>query len=430
MSPHEKRLAALSRRAVRADGCGMTRESDEILFESYADVHEALTSPALTRSIDYDLYEHGNLMENVLLMLSGEAHRGRRRVENQVFRRQRLERYESESFPAIVDNALESLVASQGEDLIELGLRMAVVLSAESAGVDLDRNSVAQREELSQLLRVLARGEAIDAEKGDIEAIKLQVRDALDRFERQFFARSRERRAEILRADEQGGFGESLPHDVLSLLLSAQSALDIDDGTVLRETAFFVEAGAHTSAQTFTNTLHYVFEWSAGDTERRTRLESDLETVQRCVHEALRLRPTNPRMRRRAVSRAEIGSKVVEEGAYVALDSASANRDPSIYGPDAEVFDPDRRVPSGIKTYGHSFGGGIHSCIGRVLAAGLPAAGEEGQSLGHLFGLVPVMVQKALQRGVQPDPNRPPEADKGTRRWTRWISYPVVFESG
>jgi hypothetical protein len=38
-------------------------------------------------------------------------------------------------------------------------------------------------------------------------------------------------------------------------------------------------------------------------------------------------------------------------------------------------------------------------------------------------------VQEVVRRGVRPDPDRRPVRDERTERYTRWLEYPVVFES-
>ena len=70
----------------------------------------------------------------------------------------------------------------------------------------------------------------------------------------------------------------------------------------------------------------------------------------------------------------------------------------------------------------------MHSCIGRTLAAGMPIPGPPfHESNDHLYGLVTLMVEAAIQRGVAPDPELEPVPDRRTRRWTRWREYPVTF---
>ena len=47
----------------------------------------------------------------------------------------------------------------------------------------------------------------------------------------------------------------------------------------------------------------------------------------------------------------------------------------------------------------------------------------------HVFGLVALMLQEVARRGVRPDPERQPERYLRTERFTRWLHYPVRFES-
>jgi hypothetical protein len=131
-------------------------------------------------------------------------------------------------------------------------------------------------------------------------------------------------------------------------------------------------------------------------------------------------------MRRRAERDTEIRGRSIAEGTLLFLDTAAANRDPA-FGPDADRFDPDRVLPRELAPFGTSFGGGMHLCIGRTLAVGLPQRPGEPPREGHLVGVVPIMVREALRRGVAPDPDAPPTPDEGTRRWTRWQRYPVRF---
>jgi cytochrome P450 len=54
----------------------------------------------------------------------------------------------------------------------------------------------------------------------------------------------------------------------------------------------------------------------------------------------------------------------VPEGCEIQLHFDAANRDPAVFGDDAGVFDPDRRVPRPNLAFGH----GVHYCLGDSLA--------------------------------------------------------------
>jgi hypothetical protein len=86
-----------------------------------------------------------------------------------------------------------------------------------------------------------------------------------------------------------------------------------------------------------------------------------------------------------------------------------------------------RSLEERVSLFGHSFSGGMHSCIGRLLAAGLPLRDNEfsDPAAGRLYGIIPAIVQGYIRRGTLPDPERSPEPVKQSARWTRWERYPV-----
>ncbi len=93
----------------------------------------------------------------------------------------------------------------------------------------------------------------------------------------------------------------------------------------------------------------------------------------------------------------------------------------------ADEFDPDHTFPEGVAPWGLSFGLGMHACIGQDLAAGVVAGSDDAED--HLFGLVPVAVQRLFDEGCRPDPDDPPEMDPSTTR-PYFGRYPVLFGQG
>lgn len=394
-----------------------------IVLDTYTSVHAALANRDLARTADEGSYEDGNIREGSLNVLHGTEHRNRRRVENPLFRRDRLTLYERELFPRLVDDLLPHLVEGGRADLFDAGHLMGVVLSARTAGIDHGKDVDVLRR-LTGYVHVFAQGVSIEDTIGDVDAVRAEVAAAHRDFDREFLAASMARRRQLLRD------GAALPADVLSALLVAQDAAGeqqhLDDGRILREVALYLEAGVHTSAQTLMNVCFYLFPWFSGQPHERALLLGDRLRIQRVVHEALRLRPTNPRIRRYALRDTEVEGRSIAAGSEVVLDTHAANRDPSVYGPTADEFDPDRIVGTAPR-WGFSFGAGMHACIGRSLAVGLPVAdppAREGDD-DHLYGLVTTMVEAVLARGVRPDPDHEPEPDRRTRRWTRWLHFPV-----
>lgn len=403
---------ALRRESERFDGA--------LIVDDHAGAMACLRSADLSRSIDPPRYEHGNMMEGTVLMLDSDLHRERRRVENPLFRIERLSALEQQEFPEVIATTLDEL-AHPADDLMRLGGLLATVLSARIAGVDFDERDAEQRELLVDLLRILAQGEAIDASAEEPEAVKARVQQALAVFEVAFYASSVKRR-------QAAAPGEA-PSDLLTVLLGAahQTVGHLSEQTVRNETAFFFEAGAHTSSQSLANTLHYVLDWVTAEGAPAPGGVMDRALLQRCVHEALRLRPTNPLVRRRAIRDTTVEGRPIREGQVVLVNTYAANRDPSVYGDDAEVYNPLRELPPSGLSYGLSFGAGIHQCIGRTLAIGIPPRAEP--SVSENVGIVTLMAEALLRRGVRRDPQRPPVEDAASLRWTRWSTYPVLLDA-
>lgn len=399
---------------------------ESITITGYDAIKAALTNKDLSRSLDEERFERGNIKENTLSVLHGDEHRERRKMENRLFRREMYELYEYELFPDIVEHTLETFIDPEESDLMEIGGLFTVVLACKTAGIDFDRESITDRQRLREFLHQFALGGAIDAAKIDPEDVKAQMQVAMSEFKEEYLDESKARRVELVDRYLAGEEAE-LPYDMLSNLLEHRGETGMDDDLIDRETGLYFTAGAHTSTQTLTNTSHLVFEWCKEHPEDWVRIANDRAFAQRCVFEALRIRPTNPGILRRAVEDTEVAGVKVKKGMVLVLDTVSANTDPAAYGDDASEFNPNRNVPDGVPAYGLSFGAGMHFCPGRTVAVGLPQRHDEMKE-DHLFGLVPIALQAVVGRGIQPHPQQPPVPDTKTKRWTRWLKYPVVFD--
>ena len=407
--------------------------NENLILTRYLDVKAALGSQDLTRSIDVERYEKGNIEEGTVSLLHGLDHRDRRRLENELFRRGTLELYEQVVFPDVIAHTLARFVDDSPSDLMEIGGLLTVVLACRIAGVDFNQEVLAERQRLRWFLHRFALGTAIDVANVDPEVVKAQMREALVAFEEEFLGASRARREVLVEGCLRGEIprGE-LPADILTrlLLARAEGVLEMDDALLMRETTSFFSAGAHTSSQTITNTFHQVFAWCQEHPEDWGRLSGDLHFVQRTVQEALRCRPTNPMIHRRALRHTAINGRQVAAGTIVLLDTVAANTDVAAFGEEGRRFNPHRTVSLDVPAFGVSFGGGMHLCIGRTLAVGLPVRGDSEAAAPdqQLYGFIPRVVQALVRRGVQPDPDGEPVPDTRTQRWTRWLNYPVRFD--
>jgi cytochrome P450 len=404
--------------------------SATITFDTYETVREALFNPSLSRSFDKRSYGHGNIRDGVVSITHGPTHRARRRVENSQFRPDKLRLYERVLFPTVLGELLDVLIDGEFVDIFPIGELVSVVLAARRAGLDQDDRALDQLRTLVRFVDVFSQGSAI-LDARDPEAVRTLVYRTYEEFERGFVRPAWDRRAALIQAHRDGRLDAShLPNDILTVLLLHRDDPHIeldDDGRVVRETATYLQGGTHTSAQTLTNALDLMFE--AGD--RRPDVlglvARDRGFAQRVVHETLRLRPTTPKIKRRAEADTEVAGVAIPRDALVVLDAVAGNRDPAVYGPTAHDFDPDRTLPASVPRWGLSFGAGAHQCPGRSVAGGFPVPSDLGTDDEHLFGLVALMIQAVAARGVLADPDHPPERDLRTARDTRWLHYPVRF---
>lgn len=401
-----------------------------VTIRDYEAIRAALVDPNLSRSFDDRTYAEGNIRDGVVSVSHGAVHRARRRVENTQFRAERLELYERELFPAVLGDLLASLVDGPVVDVFAIGELLSVVLAAKRAGLDIDDRDLATLRDLVRMVDVFSQGSAI-LDARDPELVRTLVRTTYVEFEERYVRPAWARREAALRTHTNGGDGSPVPHDILSALLRhrAEPALALaDDGRIVREVATYLQGGTHTSAQTVTNALDLAFAEPDGGATVIRRLGEDLGYAQRVVHETLRLRPTTPKIKRRAVAATTVAGTDIPPGARVVLDAAAANRDPALFGADADRFDPDRTLAPGVARWGLSFGGGPHQCPGRSVAGGFPVPDDGVTDDRHLFGLVALMLRGIARLGPRPDLDHPPTRDTRTERHTRWASYPVRLE--
>jgi len=402
----------------------MTRDLEHpLIIADWPLAREAYRS----RYLRQGLYDGGVVMDNVLINLHSTEHRDRRRLENPLFRRDVLFEYERTSFPAVLAARLQLHFVAGRLDLLPFGHGVMLELASVNAGIDLDIGNAEASSQLSQQLLLFIDGARILHYTGDKAAKEREVADALRNFDEQFVAPAIERRRALLQARDAGEINDAgVPRDILRVLLENTEGLDLDESTVVRETAFFLLTGASTSAAAMTQTLHNIFGWIRTHPADEARLANDPTFVQRCILETLRLAPISPIAARWATANFALsdGSEI-QKGDRVHIDMGAANRDPSIFGSDAGEFRPDRELPDDVPRAGVSFGHGQHHCIGQELAVGVEPDLDDGFE-HRLFGLVGVVVQELMRLGARPDPDHAPVTDDSSQRGN-FIHYPVVL---
>lgn len=395
-----------------------------ITIARYEDASKALRHPGLAQS----LYDEGAVvMADVLLTLHGEAHRARRNLEFRVFRRDYFRYYEDEVFPRTLAETLAPFLARGRADLIEFGYRVTINLTADFAGIDRPARSAAETEQLLRLVMTFSEGATLVHSTRDKEQVRAEVRAALAEFDDAFLRPSIERRKALLARFAAGAIGEEdLPRDILTILLRNEDRLELPPEVLRREMAFYLQAGSHSTNNSTTHAMHDLFEWSLAHPDDGARLAHDRLFLQRCVHESLRLHPASPVAWRRPVGPVALdGGGEAAAGDRIVIELARANRDPSVFGADADRFNPHRAVPPGIPPFGLTFGTGVHSCLGRDLDGGVVPR-PDCDPAAHQYGIVVLLVRALLGHGARRDPSDPPVRADHTER-PNWGRYPVLF---
>ena len=147
--------------------------------------------------------------------------------------------------------------------------------------------------------------------------------------------------------------------DLASLI--ARSEYDgkpVPHGMAISYIHTFVNAGETTRAL-----ISFVAAALAERPDQRRLLVERPELVANAIQETLRFHPLNFSGCRTATQRVELGGQVIEEGDYVVMAYASANRDEDVWDRPDE-FDVTRSFDRDHQSFGH----GEHSCPGALLA--------------------------------------------------------------
>lgn len=175
--------------------------------------------------------------------------------------------------------------------------------------------------------------------------------------------------------------GSSSEHDLLQLMLesdagTAEPLLSLQN--VRNQILTFLVAGHETTASLLETAIHYI----ARDPELQARLRIEaerakasgfsyeviagLKDIRAVLTEALRLWPPLPGLFRVARRDQNLGGYLVPQGKVVLLLTLAAQRDPAVWGPDSDVFDPFRERPR--DAFYKPWGVSPRSCIGRAFA--------------------------------------------------------------
>ena len=393
----------------------------EHIFTEYNDATQALRIKDLKQS----LYDDGEvIMDKVLVCLHGDEHKKRRKLENKIFTREIFQKYENIIFPKTINQTLDPYKETGEMDLVDFGFRVLLNLTADFSGIDSPLKSKKETETLLRLLKIFASGATLHHSTRDHDEVKEEVREALKEFDRDFLTPSIERRKSIINQNSN----EDLPNDILTVLLVNDDQLNMPYDVLQREIAFYLLAGAQTSIHSLVHAFHEIHTWLENNPSRKDDITNDPIFVQKCFLESTRLHPSSPVALRKPVCPVQLpGNKSADVDDNIVIDLYNSNRDKKIFGDDADKFNPDRETPNGQNLYGLSFGLGMHSCIGRNLAAGVNSKPDTDPN-NHHYGTVTMIIRKLISCNAIPDINKPPRMDEKTKR-PNWGYYPITFNS-
>lgn len=353
---------------------------------AYAEVREALrASDRLAVVIDD---ASAPVRGGTVLRIDGEAHTKRRRVLNQLVLRDGHTLLREETLAPAMERNLATLRFDGGVarfDLVELCNRTLVEVVAALIGFDVTGR-------LEELVRLQSAFEEFARLRTQLGSAAPPNPDGVEGL-RRAAARATKAKQELVERFYLPALAErtasSAPvRDFISLVAAhADPAFDADPDLPVRHAIIdMLHAGVGTSVGAIVQTVDELERYFVERPEERA-LATDPEFLRGAVHETLRLHAANPAEVRCAVVDVTLSAGTrVGAGQYAALRTGIANRDPSVFGPDADRFDPRRVVPPATYPYGLAFGSGPHMCYGLPLALGNDTVdGNLVRFVGRLF---------------------------------------------
>jgi cytochrome P450 len=410
---------------------------DLVEVTTYAEVVEALrASTKLAVVMDE---ESEPVRGGTVLRVDGEVHAKRRRLLNRIVMHDGHTRLREQVLRPALERELTRLRANPDADgavrvdLVPFATRLLVELVASMIGLDAAKTPdgldslVRLHTELVAFPRLQTQLRAaapplLDGEAGRRRALE-QHEAAKREFVERFYRPAIESRRALIARHEAGELADAdLPQDFLTIVAAhADPQLDDEPDLAVRHAIVdLLHAGTGTTVGALVRAIDELDRHVRGHPEDLAR-RGDPAFLVGAVNETLRLHAANPAEIRRATVDVTLrGGTRIGAGQFAALRTGYANRDRSVFGEDAEQFDPDRRVPPAVYPYGVAFGSGPHMCYGVPLVMG-----NDGTD-GNLVCLV----RRLHAAGIRPDPDRPARsrpaiayADLKTVE-----SYPVVFD--
>ena len=370
-------------------------------------------------------------LPKTVVCLHGEEHTKKKRIFSSVFNRRFYKHYQNHVFPKAVKETMDPAIAAGGGDMAQFAYRVLINLTADSAGID-RRHTEKDTDRLLALLGKLGHAPTMGqlTDPSDRNRLLAELKEALDAFRDEFFEPSLAKRKAIVAQFAAGVIEKSdLPQDAITAqLLSDPTDEDLPYDERMKDAAFFILAGAFTTANVLMNQVNNVLDWFEDHPKDRQNLMEDPILMQKFIWENARLHPASPITKRRALCPMHLpDGHNANTDEFVTVDLTKTNRHTALFGKDAEAFNPHRTPGNNLPLHGLSFGGGAHVCLGKLLAVGVRITEDNKDAEETEVGTIALVLKDLLRHGVARDPSRTAEIDESTAR-RHFKTLPFIFD--
>jgi cytochrome P450 len=391
-------------------------------LSTFGDIDETLRSPKFVQG------QHRQslmFLGDTILLIDGNEHFERRRMESELFDRSALQYYESHALRPVVNRIMSGLKADTDglvhADLVDITRTALYRISASVTGID-GVDEVESTQTFVDWVNLLGEASTVQWSTRPRDVVIAEGLEIRRKFYDRFLGPSIERRHELLRQLRAGTITkQDLPRDVMmTLLLKTDGAFDPD--MLVREATLYLIASTRTTLHAVPHTFQHVSDWATKNNREFSQL-ADPAFLRAAAGESLRLHPPSPALVRQALEDVSLQSgRAFKAGQFVGLLFGPGNRDKAVFGPDADEFNPYRKLPDRVKGWGLSFGGGEHLCIGRSLVTGLSSPKPDETTNGTILNILTSL----YQRQARPNEASAPERI-ATSLYDAYVTYPIVM---
>jgi cytochrome P450 len=391
-------------------------------LSTFGDIDETLRSPKFVQG------QHRQslmFLGDTILLIDGNDHFERRRMESELFDRSALQYYESHALRPVVNRIMNGLKADTDglvhADLVDITRTALYRISASVTGID-GVDEVESTQTFVDWVNLLGEASTVQWSTRPRDVVIAEGLEIRRKFYDRFLGPSIERRHELLRQLRAGTITkQDLPRDVMmTLLLKTDGTFDPD--MLVREATLYLIASTRTTLHAVPHTFQHVSDWATKNNRQFSQL-ADPAFLRAAAGESLRLHPPSPALVRQALEDVTLQSgRTFKAGQFVGLLFGPGNRDKTVFGPDADEFNPYRKLPDRVKGWGLSFGGGEHLCIGRSLVTGLASLKPDETTNGTILNILTSL----YQRQARPNEASAPERI-ATSLYDAYVTYPIVM---